>query len=319
MRNRRSFEYYGGWLGPNAEKRAWDTVRGLCPDSAWPRGSTYCEFSERIATIRNRHTTYANRPFTWDMERKLYATGRLPFELIPTHTQDTGNCVAAGLAGTGMKLQVLEIALGGEEEKFRMWDVPWIYAISRNQIGGGMVGAGSTGVWGARAVNEYGVLFAEDAGVPPYAGRSDDWGRRSNVRNPVYQPYFDVAADNKVEIVRATSVDEMADLMDAGYMLTIASFQGFRVETYKGLHTYRPSGSWAHQMHITDMRRDPELMFYRMNQWGPDHTKPLNGETPGGAWNLASDLDKELQDGNVEVYGYCTFAGEPGEPDYNFI
>jgi hypothetical protein len=310
MTRQQHFDYYGGWLGPDAEKYAWDCVRSMDAKTRGVAGDhqLYHEFSECVTAIRNRHTTYANRPFTWDLERKLHATGRLPWELIPTHTQDTGNCVAAGLAGTGQKLQMLEIAFGGEEEKFRMWDVPWIYAVSRNQVGGGMWGAGSTGTWGARAVNEYGVLFADDEGVPPYSGRSDDWGSRGNVSNPDYQKFFDVAEDNKVEIVRATSVDQMTELMDAGYMLT----------EHKGLHVYRPSGSWSHQMHMTDMRRDPELMFYRMNQWGPSHATPLNGETPGGAWNFASDIDDELNS-NVEVYGYCKFQGEPGDPDYNFV
>jgi hypothetical protein len=142
----------------------------------------------------------------------------------------------------------------------------------------------------------------------------------SNVRNPEYANFFDVSRDNKVEIVKATTVDQMAELLDAGYMLTIGSMQGFkRQEVYKGLHIYRPLGTWPHQMHITDLRRDPELMFYRMNQWGADHTKPLNGEQPGGAWNLASDLEDELRDRDVEVYGYCNFQGEPGDPDYNFV
>jgi hypothetical protein len=72
-------------------------------------------------------------------------------------------------------------------------------------------------------------------------------------------------------------------------------------------------------MHITDIRRVPELMFYRMNQWGPGHTKPLNNETPGGAWNLATDLERELKSRQVEVYGYSRFKGHPGPPDFNIV
>ena len=315
-----------GWLGPEAERRAWEDAR-VDEDIALFAGEArekplYREYDEAEGDILARITYFKGRPFTWNLERKLHATGRLPHPLIPTHTQDTGNCVAAGLAGAGMKLQMIEISIGGQEEKFREWFVPWIYAVSRNQIYSGMSGAGSTGVWGAKAVNEYGVLFTDDADVPPYEGTSDRWGQRKyagQISRAIYGGYAKYAKDNPVEITRLTSVDQMVNVMDAGMQITIASKQGFRVSTYKGLHVYKPAGAWSHQMHITDIRRDPELMFYRMNQWGPGHTKPLNGETPGGAWNFASDLEKELHWKQVEVYGYSRFKGHPGAPDFNIV
>jgi hypothetical protein len=134
-----------------------------------------------------------------------------------------------------------------------------------------------------------------------------------------YSRFAGMASDNPVSITRARSVNEMVELMDAGMTLTIASNRGFKISTYKGLHVYRPSGSWMHQMHITDIRRDPELMFYRMNQWGPNHAKPLNKETPGGAWNFASDLEKELSGRYIEVYGYSKFKGQAGGPSHHLI
>lgn len=321
----RPYSELQGWLGYDDERRAFDGAR-LHEDRAIAAGVKqrlqYLEFHEAYDDLQARKDVYAGRPFTWDLERRLHAQGKLPFELIPTHTQDTGDCVAAGLAGTGQKLQVLEIALGGQEEQFRRWDVPWIYAVSRNQIGGGMRGAGSTGAWGARAVNEYGVLFADDPGVPPYSGRSDRWGSQrhaGDIASAVYAEFAPVAKDNPVEITRLTTIEEMVEALEGGMLLTIASYQGFRVTEHAGLHVYYPHGRWMHQMHITDLRRDPELMFYRLNQWGPAHTAPLNNETPGGAWNLASDLDRELSGGGVVVYGYWQFSGHPGEPDHHLI
>ncbi|MCP4900036.1 MAG: hypothetical protein GY906_23960 [bacterium] len=319
--------YEGGWLGPDEEKKAWYQARRMEEVASFETGGGYGgfhynEFFEVADQLPQMKITLKGRPFTWELERRLHKTDRLPWELIPTHTQDTGNCVAAALAGAGMKLQVIEIAMQGEEEEFRPWFTPWIYAVSRNQIGSGMNGAGSTGAWGARAVNEYGVLFSDDKSVPGYPGTSDDWGHRrnkGNISQAKYGKFAETAADNPVSITRARSVDEMTELMDAGMTLTIASNRGFKVSEYKGLHVYRPSGSWMHQMHITDIRRDPELMFYRMNQWGPRHTKPLNSETPGGAWNFASDLDKELSGRYIEVYGYKKFKGQPGGPSYHII
>ncbi len=319
-----------GWLGQEQEYYAWEKLRET-EDVAlgeWngsqetEPGILYSEFSEVSEKISDLSKFYKGRPFTWELERQLYNTGRLPYELIPTHTQDTGNCVAAGLAGAGMKLQVLEIALLGQEEEFREWFVPWIYAVSRNQIHNGMNGAGSTGAWGAAAVNKYGVLFSDDKWVPEYRGTSDEWGNRrqaGSLTNAVYGKYADMASDNPVVTTRLKSVDQVEKALDAGMQLTIASNAGFRVSEYKGLHVYRPSGSWSHQMHITDIRRDPELMFYRMNQWGPGHARPLNEETPGGAWNFASDLEREIKKRGVEIYGYNRFSGHPGDADFNII
>ena len=311
-----------GWLGYDAERRAWDEARYQSEERL------YNEFSEVADTLPALKSTYYNRPFTWTLERLLYAKNTLPYEIIPAFFQYTGDCVAAGLAGAIQKLQVLELVMDGQEEEFREVFVPWIYGVSRNQIGGGKLrGDGSTGAWGARAVNEYGVLFCDDVGVPSYGKSnnctSDDWGHRRNrgqISGAVYGKFEPVAFDNKVAVVRATSVDQMIELMDAGYQLTIASYRGFKVTEYKGFHVYRRAvKDWGHQMHITDLTRDPFVAFYRRNQWGDSHAKPLNGESPGGAWNLAEDVEDELRRGGVEVYGYRNLSGSPSGPDYNII
>lgn len=318
-----------GWLGHDEERKAWQEARTaeseldakveLIGQSAQKH---YYEFSEfPRERLRSLQELYKSRVYTWTLERRLYAQGHLPYELIPTYFQDTGNCVAAAIAGTGQKLQVIEMSHGGQEEEFREWYIPWIYAVSRNQIGRGMNGAGSLGIWGAKAVNEYGILFTDDIDVPPTAGYSDKWGHRRNtghISSAYYGHFVDITADNKLDVIRCVEIDQLLECMDAGMQATIASSQGFRVVKYRGLHVYRPSGRWSHQMHITDVRRDPELMFYRMNQWGPNHTKPLNEETPGGAWITANNLEREWSI-RVEVYAYTNFDGEKGKRRDDFI
>jgi len=326
----RTFPPYG-WLGYLEEREAWEATRVMEELMLWevntdngvqPQRYIYNEFDQYPKKeLIARQKIYKNREFTWDLERRLHAQGLVPYSLIPTFFQDTGDCVAAALAGAGQKLQMLEIAIEGEEEKFREWFVPWIYALSRNQIGTGMRGAGSLSIWGARAANEYGILFSDDPNVPKYKGTSDEWGNIHNhgpIEKSEYWDFASFAKDNPIEVVRATSVEHMESLLDAGMQLTIASYQGFRVGEYRGLHVYNPSGRWSHVMHITDIRREPELMFYRMNQWGASHAVPLNGETPGGAWNFASDVDKELSK-DTEVYGYSRFAGDDSGPRFDFV
>ena len=305
---------YTGWLGPEAEKRAFERLQKLGLGIEFPDVVNLVD--DELEKVFRAFGDY--RPYTWDLERSLYEEGKLPWAQIPVHTQDTGNCVAAALGMAGMKRHVIELSLGREEEKFREWYIPWIYAVSRNQVGGGIRGGGSTGAWGAEAVNKYGVLFADDTDVPPYAGTSDDWGHRRNVSDPKYQKFFDIASDNKVQVIRLTDVEEMVSMLEAGRPLTIASSQGFDMEPveYKGYHCFRPSGSWYHQMHITDVMLDPFPAFYRCNQWGANaHGEPLNGETPGGAWNHVEDVEDELRSGDCEVYAYWDFEGEAGEPD----
>jgi hypothetical protein len=142
------------------------------------------------------------------------------------------------------------------------------------------------------------------------------------VRRPEYQEFFDVAKDNKIQIARLQSVDEIEAVLEAGRMVTIASTRGFRMDTrtVDGHHVFVPSGTWYHQMHFTDVIRKPIHAFYRGNQWGPDvHGKPLNGETPGGAWNLVEDVDRELRDRQVEVYAYFDFDGDATDPDLGIL
>lgn len=299
-----------GWAGSYEERKAFESAVDL------GFAAFYEDVAKDVDRILQRRIgiigSEGPRPFTWQLEKEAVLSEKLD-AAFPIHQQDTGNCVAAGIEMMGQQRSILEVVLFKQEEKVRPWFTPWIYAISRNQIGGGINGAGSTGAWGARAVAEYGVLFADDENVPPYLGTSDDWGGRRNVSNPEYEKFFDIASDNKIKIVKISDVDKMAECLDAGILLTIASGQGFNVREYKGYHVFQPSGSWAHQMHYTDIIREPFFAFYRGNQWGPKaHGEPMNGERPGGAWNLVEDVAKEIRSSQVEVYGYFDFEGHSG-------
>lgn len=309
-----------GWLGEKAELRAFDAACecGMAHE--------FLDVESEVCGQQHAPAVAAvKRPFTWDMERQLYKQGKLPFELIPTQRQDTGNCVGDGLVMTGQKRQVIEIAAKFQEETWRPWFTPWVYAVSRNQVGGGMSGAGSTGAWGARAVNEFGVLFSDDPGVPAYAGTSDQWGTRRNAGDIASTPYGKFAAmasDNKIQIARIRDTTQLRTALAAGKMATIASWRGYKMQPQivDGLAVFVPSGGWSHQMHFTDEITDPFPAFYRGNQWGPNaHGDPLNGETPGGAWNREEDLDAEIKRGGVVIYVYFDFNGDPGPPDYGIL
>lgn len=296
-----------GWLGPQAERAALESAarRGLVftlPEAV-DRGLV-------VAAV----DPIARQPI-WDLERKILG------DLIPTGRQETGDCVSWGIKQAGERRQVIEIAMG-QEEKYRPWFAPWIYAVSRNQVGGGMSGDGSTGTWGAEAIAKYGVLFADDEGVPRYSGAlGDRWGHRRNATSsPEYAPFFELARDNPCVVVRVRSVEEAVQMVrDYRRPLTIASMRGFRMEPrqYKGYHVFEPSGTWPHQMSLIEYN-DELPALYRLNSWGPDaHGRPLHGESPGGAWNLLEDLERELATRDVEIFALVEFSGEPGPPDHH--
>ncbi|GAB4133051.1 MAG: hypothetical protein Kow0040_14810 [Thermogutta sp.] len=297
-----------GWLGIDAERQARDAMAeaGLLVEYADCRQTLY---------QAGPPDPKLQKP-VWELCKEII--GR---DLIPGR-QETGDCVSWGVKQAGERRQVIEIA-AGEEERFRPWFAPWIYAVSRNQIGGGLNGAGSTGAWAAAAIAKYGILFEDDEGVPPYSGEvADQWGSQRNVRNPVYDPFFATARDNPCKAVRLSSVEQVVEMIrDHRYPVTIASSRGFRMQPreYRGHHVFTPAGVWYHQMCLIEYNPDLPAV-YRLNSWGPDaHGEPLNGETPGGAWNLLDDLASEIAKRDVELYALVAFAGEPAQPDHHVL
>lgn len=240
---------------------------------------------------------------------------------LPTFDQQIGDCVAAGLAQAGARLQVAEIALGYQEEVLKPWFVPFIYGISRVQIGGGQLdGDGSTGAWGAAAVKQYGVLFDTDPGVPKYSaaiGRT--WGRPPG---PPEVHQSEAQARPVKTTSRLANTSKIREALCNYYPITIASSRGFKMQPINrdGFHVFVPSGTWMHQMSLIAWMDEPFQAAYRLNSWGPDaHGTPLNGEPPGGAWCTIECLERELGWSDTEVYTYSTFEGFPSIPNLGLI
>jgi len=232
---------------------------------------------------------------------------------LPTLEQAIGDCVAFGVAQAGARLQVAEIVSLHQSEILKPWFPPYIYGISRVQIGGGQIdGDGSTGAWGALAVHDYGVLFNDDYDVPEYSAQvARTWGRI-----PGPPPMHRFTAQSRVveTIARLKTVSQIRDALYNYHPVTIASSRGFKMRPVDcdGFHTFVPSGTWMHQMCLIAWMDDPFPAAYRLNSWGPDaHGTPLNDEPPGGAWCTASCLADELTNPNTEVYTYSDFEGFP--------
>jgi len=295
-----------GWRGIDEERRDRDALYG---------DGLLANFSD--LSLEDEDKLKEKYIPIWDLQRELFGG-----KLIPTHRQETGDCVAEGATGTCQELTVWQITQEHKEQRYRPIFSPYYYATGRNQILGGMSGAGSTGAAMAKAINKYGTLFSDDEGVPKYSGAlADKWGHRRNagpIEQAEYAEFAKIAHDNPANFVRLTTVEEIARAILSGIFPTIASSRGFKMKCReeKGFHCFVPSGTWMHQMRFSAVMYDPFFAFYRMNTWGPDaHGPPLNGELPGGGWNHAEDVEKELKGRDVEVYGFYLLKAEPGEAD----
>lgn len=240
---------------------------------------------------------------------------------LPTFRQAIGDCVAAAIRQAGARLQVADIVARFQEEEFKPWFVPFIYGISRVQIGGGQIdGDGSTGAWGAAAVKQYGVLFDHDLEVPPY---SADVARGWGVPPGPPEIHIVRAAFRPVKTTaRLITIHQIRDALCNYHPITIASMRGFKMQPVDrdGFHVFVPEGEWPHQMALLAWMDEPFRAAYRLNSWGPNaHGTPLNGEPPGGAWCTAECIESELLKRETEVFAYSGFAGFPSAPNRGLI
>ena len=240
-------------------------------------------------------------------------------EHFPTFRQETGDCVSMGAANAVNYLQAVQIGLHGAPFELRSVYQPWIYGVSRTakDLGAGRLGrsAGSVGSWAAKAVQQYGVLAADESDVPNYSKRiAEEWG----FRGPP-QKYFDSAKDFCVRTVAL--VDDYEDARDAlsnGYPVTVASNQGFRMEgrAFSGKLFGQPQGHWAHQMcfiGVDDEAKCPngsQGALYCLNSWGTAaHGEPVDDAPPGGFWVDRRTAERMLKQG--DSWAFSSFDGFP--------
>lgn len=266
-----------------------------------------------IKTLRREHVT----------DIPVYCLGVEEEHAFIANGYAVHNCVSFGAAHAGMYMACYEIYRLREAEVYKPWFPPFIYGVSRlaPDCGNGRLGNsdGSLGSWGATAMMKYGVLFADDPGVPPYSGRvAKAWGSRPGPPREFYQE----ASDNRVgSAAKLTTVEEIREALLNYHTITIASQQGFEMQPvrYRDHHVFKPSGQWSHQMSLLAWQDDPFPAAYRLNSWGNAHGDPLNGEPPGGAWNHADDLEKELRRYDVELYALSLFDGFDAAPDFSIL
>ncbi len=259
-------------------------------------------------------STAGARVVLWEFAKKINGGKHLP-----TFRQEVGDCVSQGAANGVNYLSAMEIARLGDAEKHRSAFQPFIYGVSRVLVGGGRLGNsdGSVGAWAAEGVRRFGVLAADEQGVPGYSGNiARQWGRRPG-------PPATFIEKAKPHVVKSTApvatYEQVRDALANGYPVTVASMQGFqmRARVDRGKHWGVPSGSWAHQMcfiGVDDDSRRPGC--YCLNSWGPDaHGVPADDAPPGGFWVDAETVARMTRQN--DSFAFSQFEGFP-EQDLDF-
>ncbi len=163
------------------------------------------------------------------------------------YPQQIGDCVSFGAKNAVEYLICTEKAVNGIREDFHPIFPPYIYGTSRVQVGGGRLGNedGSLGSWAAQSVMKYGILAADDSGVPAYSGQvAKTWGRSPGPA----QNFLDIASKRPVKsAAQIKSWEELVAAIVNGYPCTVASNQGFAMEAdSSGFH--QAKGQWGHQL-----------------------------------------------------------------------
>lgn len=215
--------------------------------------------------------------------------------------------------------QLIEIARG-DRELFRQTLISYVYAYSRVIVGKNQLkgGAGSVGSWMAKAVQEGGVLAADEKDVPAYSGKlSDTWGDDKKYDGKSFRDFLAAARQRLLKsAARVTTWSELRDGVINAHLGTIASNRGYRMKPdSSGFH--RPSGTWSHQMSILALCDDPKKSWVAIgNQWGDQHGQIIDFETkepwpPGVLRVEREDFEKKHLTRDAECFVYSNFDGFP--------
>lgn len=233
---------------------------------------------------------------------------------LPNYRQEIGDCVSHGMKNAVQYLSCVQIAKGERQEYHHVFP-PYIYGISRVQIGGGRLGNsdGSLGSWAAEGVRKYGILFNDDPNVPEYSGSvATKWGRSGPPKEMI-----EAAKDNPIKTVaQVNSFDEVAQAISNGYPVTIASGVGFARNNMQGVEKNgkcweEPGGSWMHQMSVIAVDMSDRSGFI-LNSWGEElWSNQPDGAPPGGFWTSEAAISRIVREG--DSWAVSQFEGFPAQ------
>jgi hypothetical protein len=238
--------------------------------------------------------------YLWRVLRK--AAGKSPEEdwYSNINQGETGSCVGAGFKHSVDVLLAVQITEGKLEE-FKPVSAEAIYALSRVEIGGGvLVGDGSTGGWASKAVSRYGVLAMQPYSNIDLSTYSATRARQLG-KTGLSTELENIAKQHPVNgTALVTSWEEAKKAIRQGYPIPLCSNQGFSMARDSS-GTARAQGKWAHCMSLQGIRFSPREQGFIVNSWGDRaHTGPrVPVDAPVcGFWADAAVIDRMLKQGD---------------------
>lgn len=285
-----------GWAGPQVAAEARARLAADLPEL-------------RVSADVYRDTLEGRFVGLWSFAK--WANGGQP---LAASRQEIGDCVSWGFSHAADYSLATLIGLGHSDSEFSRSFPPYVYGISRVQIGGGRIGCrsdGSVGSWAAKGLEQYGILSRNATGVPAYSGRvAKDWG----CQGPP-QAFRDLASKHKAECRLVTDWESTAGAILSGWPVAICSNVGFnRMDERDGRLWGVRSGTWPHCMCLVgvDTRAGSEGA-YCLNSWGPTAHGPLSyyertGEPAGGFWVRKADVVRIVSQGDSYAVSFTGFA-----------
>lgn len=270
----------------------------------WARRGDMTELGMAVRTSIVRREAFSGKVFCLEVEEdhSFVANG------YAVH-----NCVSWGMKHAIEYLSCVDILMRKDAEEFHHIFAPYIYGISRVQVGGGrMSGDGSIGSWAAAGVMKYGTIFVNKNECPPYG---KDIARKWGSKGPDAK-FIDIGKKYLVQsAAKVKTWDDLVAGLANGYSCTVASDQGF--EMTPGADGYHdPSGSWAHQMCIYDYCLVDQEHAYIANSWGDSHgvvKNPGTGEEmPRGTLKVKRKTIERMI-GQGDTFLVSQFNGFPNQ------
>jgi hypothetical protein len=236
----------------------------------------------------------------------------------PNVPQEEGDCTSWGTKHAIEGTSGAQIVNGGKLEEWRPIFAPFTYGAAKKWVLKGRIrGPGATGASVAEASKVYGVLFADEPGLPPYTGSlATLWASKGPPAE-----WKAKAAEHKIKTASlVTTADEIRDAVCNFYGVIICSDWGAQGRSaffeQDGRMVARRQGSWSHCMCVDGYDgTGSEPYFHVQNSWGENaHPKPIDDSPPGGFWIRERDMDYIARQG--DSWALSDFDGFPARlPD----
>ncbi len=239
--------------------------------------------------------------------------------------QETGDCAAQAIAG-GIEIDTGVQTESDPEIVWRPVNRGAIYGGGRVEIGRRAIkGAGLVPSWGLQYVDNRGILWQDEPGVPAYSGTEmDDWGR-----NGVPAKFLDLMKPYAgLTFAACRSAQDVCNANVAGNPVIFGSMKWGtnHIKLIEGRNVAFDTANWPHAQIFSGYDgtlSSGQKLFRAINSWGPNAHSPkskMPGDHPGGYYITWETVDEICKEGmTFALSGTNGFRQREIVPDFSVI